>query len=526
VLVFGRFRGALAPALADVPFQDILPKKRHKEVRMKAHEGDVDEVIWRSTLHRCFNPLSRPLIIAATLLAVTTMALLRPLWPVSPGGHGARLKLSSLDLVRERIERRRAAREATGRDWPAALETWRSAMQTNPFDAQAYRGLLQAFVHGTNTTAVAGELRAIASRLLDLSRTNQNDVVLVACAFMKCRRYGDVCALLKPLESALGPDLEGLFLQSLFEQGRISDFQARTERAGAALRQNPMVALYAAAAQAGTGSSPEADAATAQLEAAAREGPLRNRADHLLLGVAERRGDVRLAQSALRRLQEADAETLGDHVALWRLLASRGRKREAIQLARTCHVLPGDTEETRQAVGVLRALGLEERALALLRCACTPNSHDRLLDVHYAGLLIRARRFDELRELERSLSLRARSQPTLYALSWFCETMALWELRQAGLRPLPTALPGVADIQDPPLALELVGLVVDLGLYDDAAVLLSAWRAKLQGDARYWSLLATVAERQKNETALALATRPEGEGRREKAEGRSAGGAK
>jgi predicted Zn-dependent protease len=441
------------------------------------------------------------------LLLVFLGLFLPKIWRVSPSGVKPVIKISGLDCVQGWSLKRSARKETAAGRQNHALFAWRAAVEHNPADIAAVRGLLESLLMEPPAQNQLNLAVKYSVWLLQLTGTNQPSLELVARVGDHLELYTWVVELLGPRGNQLGPELESYYLKALFHTHQIQRFATRWSKAGQTVQSNPEMALYQAAYLLGWGSASSRSEARQQLQMAIEDAKTKPVASRLMMMAAVNLGEVALYERAFLGLTEDHRATLSDHVTLWRLLARAGRRSEAIERAQAFIDDPTSASDVLALAEGYAALGLRSRTKQLLQRYATTFSQAEGIWVAYANLLIDGQSWEELY----ALSLQIRNSPgardSLIGYSYYLEGRS--EFARGKREPAETAFKRAAEsIYDN----RLVGLATASGLlqlgYPALGLkLLESWRQDQAKNPEYWHLLCLAAYQLKQSDLLLDAAR-------------------
>jgi len=453
-----------------------------------------------------FNVWYRALALSVLLLVALGALCLLKVWPATPAGFLPAVKHSWLDRLQAWSLRRSAEKLAAAGRWEESLHAWRQAWANSPGDPALTRGWLLTALNCPAAPKLGPQAYGQAAWLWRLANTNRADVELTARVFRRCRMQSVLLRWLAGLEADLAPATEAEYVKCLFDVGRFEQFAQRWRAAEKRLPQEPELPLYGAAYLAAWGPPETASEGRQRLAAAAVGGSHAVLANRLLVSVSWQLQDEAGCQAAAQRLQEAHADTLGDHLIHWRLLIALGRREEAKRLIEFNSALPASATEALRAAETCVALGLEQRARQLLALFLNQGGFDLDLCVKYAGLLLEAKLWEEAS----SLALGMRAHPTLpgsmIAFTHYLEGRAL--LGRGELKAAAAAFDQAAALEcdEPALGLTVADSLVELGFARPAGALLQQLQPKLADEPAYWLALTKVAHAQRDAALLLRAT--------------------
>lgn len=444
-------------------------------------------------LHRGFR-----WVVILFLLSVIALALLLPkVWVATPEGFRPQIKISLLDRLQSWNLKRQALAHLRNNQPEAAVKAWRAAWANDPGSAEALRGLLDAIAKTDHPQDHVNIALQGASWLLRMENTNRVDVPLIAWTWI---RSGLSERALPVLDLAPQPMPEKLQLMkriALFEAGLVRDFalatqtpewQQRINDALDAMPENPSdpvereFRLVALAWLAGWAPESERRAqALDQLRKAQQNLATEAVAYDLEYIVHLAHRDSVACRTLLAKLQEVGKDTVRHHTSFWRLLATEGRRPEAVELARRSNLVPTSAWDAYQLARTYTLLGMLDQANELLR------GYSRNIGWLAESLVLRGdvlmrqagivpdpnwdtqtavATHDPLEELT-SLALTIRIQPAamdvLGGYSYYLEGIAEWYRGNKDAAGQVFAQAGKIGFRDPALGLQVAKHLLGLG---------------------------------------------------------------
>jgi mannose-6-phosphate isomerase len=417
------------------------------------------------------------------------MALFLPkMWRVSPKGFLPVVKISGLDNLQAAMLRRTAQQATAAGQFEQAAYAWQAALAQNPADADLARGQVRSVLaQEPPNPKLGGPAVRSCFWLLRLTQTNQADLELAVKLYEKFRLYELISQLLRPQAAALTGSLQTAYLKAQFYQRQMAEFASGWKRLTPAQQAEPEMALFHAAYLAAWG-PPETAAEGKQRLAAALDGPapLRVVANRLVLAVYARLDDASRFGEALRRLQQARADSALDHVQYWRLLAASGQKREAAELARNYVYPPASSVEVVQLAEMDAALGLNEQALQLLERYAPQFSFSDQLWTLYANLLIQEKQWDELRAIASQIRHVETVRDQLEAFSFYLQARADFAQRRRELAESALEQAARRPFPNPALGMAVAAGSLKLGYPDTAKTILLKLETGQSTNLTYW----------------------------------------
>ncbi len=390
------------------------------------------------------SPAFRLVVLLFVLLAVGVPLTVLKLWRVSPPGVTPVERISLLDRVQAWSLKRNARAAAERGDFEAAKSAWRAALANNPSDPDGLREALKVLPRTAEPTESASLALAFGGWLLRLSETNLvSDLELIASVWNTCELHERTAQLLTVVTNLTSPELTRLRAVAYFRSGNTLAFQhlVRTDpelerTLQAALEPLPADARLTRAQEelrmvslawlAGWGPEENRARAEARLREMAELPRLEALAYELLMTAYLQRRDVAACEATLKHLEDTGHATLANRTAYWRLLAISGRRKEAVELVRAANPVPRTDAEVMRLVATYALLELFEEADQL--CVRYLNDPPWLQEgaLVRTDLLIRLRRWEDLRQLAYRLRLYPTIMNALGGFSAFLEGVAQW----------------------------------------------------------------------------------------------------
>jgi hypothetical protein len=383
---------------------------------------------------------------------------------------------------------------------------WQAAMARNPADPELVRGALRYVLElDPPGQQQQGAVISQAFWLMRLTETNAADLELVSRAFEKLQFYDLLVGLLRPREDQLTATEKATYLKALFRSGQMELFASRWEQLKAPSLAAPDLELYYDAYLAGWGPPASAGEARRRLEAALANPDRAVLANRLRLFVCARVNDAENYLVSLQRLEQAQSDTLLDHVVYWQLLAALGRQTEARTLLRAFPRPPESAAEALRLAEIQVALGLREEARQFLEQCAARFGNAQEIWVRRATLLQEDQRWENLREMALQLRQHPRMRDVLAGYSYYLE----------GCAELGLDRPAVADsvfrkvarypVENRALALSTARNLLKLGYPAVARDLLLPLEHNFAERADYWLELLGAAYQLKEPRLMATA---------------------
>lgn len=440
------------------------------------------------------SPAFRLVVLLFLVLAVGAPLAVLKLWRVSPPGVTPVERVSLLDRVQAWSLKRNARAAADRGDFEAAKSAWRAALANNPADPDGLREALKVLLRTADPTESASLALGFGGWLLRLSETNLvSDLELIASVWNTCELHERTAQLLTLVTNLTSPELTRLRAVAYFRSGNTLAFQhlvrtdpelARTLQtaleplpADASLtRAQEEMRLVGLAWLAGWGPEENRARAEALLREMAERPRLEALAYEMLMTAYLQRRDVAACEATLKHLEDTGHASLANRSAYWRLLAISGRRKEAVELVRAANPVPRTDAEVLRLVSTYALLELFEEADQL--CVRYLNDPPWLQEgaLLRTDLLIRLRRWEDLRQLAYRLRLYPTIMNALGGFSAFLEGVAQWHegYRADADRSFEAAArTGFNDIR---LAMRVAENLIRLGAARHAATILNSPR--------------------------------------------------
>ena len=519
-------KSASAPGAASQSERQIVPPWQVYESRRRMQSelaGPAPKWSWDRVKHRLarrlvYSPFLRMLLlkfwfrmaVLAFFMAMLALAiLLPPVWRSTPPGFMPVVKVSLLDKIQARTLRRTAERATAAGNYRAAAEAWRAALGNDMGSAELTRGFIR------NTLAQdqpdKADLRSalyLVPWLLRLTGTNHADLELSVQLLDKFQVYNQVYELLAPMTNALTPTLQLALTKAAFFENRIEEFLEYWQKLTPQQKENPEAALcYAAYLTTWGPEGTSLEGRNRLLAAAEGPQPLRNLANRLLLIISSSKRDIATFEAAFRRLEEAKATTAVNHAAYWTLLASVGRKDEAIKLARDYAYPPRTAREVARVATAYAALGLNTEAQNYLkRYATALGAREDIWQV-YGAVALAGEDWERLR----AVALQMRSIPALESrlrsLSYYYEGRADHATGRNAAALLAFQKAAESDFPSPSFADTVARTLISLGYPGPARTILEKVEENFASKPDYWETMVSLAIMLKDEQLLLKASR-------------------
>jgi hypothetical protein len=359
------------------------------------------------------------------LMVLAAMVLsLAHIWVVSPPGLEPKVRISGLNWMQAKVLQKAALKASQENRENDAAYAWKAATARNPGDVDIVRGALRFFASTNRASSYSDTALRHSYWLLKISNTNSDDLVLV-CGFLELAGLHDhIIELLTPSQNQLSPTLEKFFSRALFEKELYYAFANRWERMEDEVKKDPLIDLYHTAYLAGWGPRNLRADNLRLLRSKIDVPALSIAVNRLLLKVSRAQSDPDAYRDALMRLDSVRANGLIDHVNYWELLASCGRKSNAVELATSQVVTPKSALETSRLAEVYAELGLKDRALDVLQRYVPEYDNSITGWLAYGKFLREEGRWQNLRDVALHLRHKSALRDDMAGYSYLLEGLA------------------------------------------------------------------------------------------------------
>lgn len=438
--------------------------------------------------HLIHEPLFLGAIVAATLIALAVALLLPKRWHPAPQGFSKSVSVSLLDYLQAWALRRSGEKAVRNGRWDEALTDYRAAVANNLVDTAALRGVLGVLREAPWVrSANLGMLFTCGDLLLEITRTNRADALLVADVLERHRIAEAALERLRPYESDLTPEEDLVRTRALLGTGQITAFRERWKQHPDRFRTNAILGIYQATVDAGWGTAEQAVAGLETLRRAVTDPQTRPVAARLLAAAALQREDLVLYEQALELLHECDSMMAQDDTVWWELLARHDRREEARDLAKKYSRLPPPTGiELVQLGRTWLNLGLDEYAVRVFKDHAGRYGQSIEVWATYLDLLMFRNDWTEVHRLASDLRATTTSRDELLPVTLYADIRAdLAEGRKTAVRePIRKLLE--APMPNPRLALRFASGLNAGGDHDAAWHFLSRIEGAQARSPDYW----------------------------------------
>ncbi|MBL9136547.1 MAG: hypothetical protein JNK85_11790 [Verrucomicrobiales bacterium] len=464
--------------------------------------GHFSRRLGQYSLYRTFqkDPLFAFAFAVAVIVGLAALIGVPRIWRSTPVGfQGAIIRVSLLDKFQAAALAREAVSAGRAGDHSGALTAWRAAISQNLGDARLHRGVLECLLDSPEPRREDMVIAAASTGwLLGLTHTNRSDLALVA---MVLERHGHPRRALAMLA---GTAVDGVndepirraLARATLAAGDFDGFAEQWKRDASTWESDPSMRLrYDTWLAISNGSGAE-EARNRLRSAMEGSDALSADAARLLHLAAQQRRDVNDLKSALARLDRTADRRLScasDHAAYWLVLAEKGQEAEARRLAADYAPQTPDAESAATYVRTLAQLGLRTNALGFVSVNMGAFGHSPELWSAAFDLYLREQRWNDLQRAITTAKVLTTHHEPLYAEVLFAEYRSAVERH----RPAEAETLARELVQAPlPLPRDAIRYGERLrrdGHLSEARQILSAHRAELETDARYWSLVFSTA---------------------------------
>jgi tetratricopeptide (TPR) repeat protein len=436
------------------------------------------------------------IVVALAFLFAALVLMVLPLWPVGSAGMPPVDWCRPLDLLQARILRRNAEAAIAAGHTRDGLATWRAAVGNNRGDVELIRGFLRQLTAHGEPHYHTGTAILNCQWLLHLTRTNEQDLLLVTTLCERFRLDDLTVHLLAPDEDKLSPELEAVFAKALFinrEPSRFIALWSRLEKHGQ-LASEPELVLTRQAYLAGWTDGTSASAGQAALDQAKRNDKLQVLAYRLQLVVSGHRRDLKPYADALEFVQQRRATRLSDHLLHWNMLKAAGQTNTVIEAIRSNVCEPRSADESVILAQTCYELGLAEEARERLRHFAQRFYAADHVWLSFGNLLAKQERWDDL--YETAMQLRAATSPArteLLALSHYFEGLAELNRNRKEAASLAFKKVPEAPCDNRLILVKLADGLDKAGYPQYAQERLLNGRKLGENDVEYWRLLSRIA---------------------------------
>lgn len=473
----------------------------------KAPDDDAIEAIESGLLRVLIgDPWFRWAAVAMLLLAGSVVMVVVPMFVVSTPDIDPPVRASMLDKFQARALIGTARESARAGRLAESITAWKTALANDLSNLEVRRGALETL--GGTTQYTQDDVRfgyLCGVELLQRTATNVQDTLTFVRFLDHVGHHPAAVALLREPRLSDDQALAGWFARSLFLARRVDRFEELWFRRREALSQSAPMALIGPAWEAGWGPITGMSAARERLLAAERDPARQDEASRLLLMVFENLGDASGYEQALGRRVERRADSLADHLGLWRLLARGGRAPEVLERLKAFQRPPANPGEAVGMIEALQSFGLAERAveLGLAQVTVFPYAPDLWLAT--AELLLQREDWTQLRQLAIGMRGENSLAGRMTAYSWYLDGRI--DLALSREQDAAADFKRIVDGATPEAVL-VARMVAGLRRVDrpqEAALLLRRVEKTFAKDATFWFEVAGIAAEAQDMETLAEA---------------------
>lgn len=476
----------------------IVKQSRKEEIASKLWNHPILYMLVRMWLY------SAPFRWGVALMLLIAVALslgLPKIWRSTPSGFVPVVKISFIDILQARALEKSAIRALEERKNREALISYQLAVENTPANVGLLRRGLRAIAVNGDSEQTRMYTISRLFWLLRLTGTNVADLGLAAMVLNQSGRFGLAAQMLlnapQPLPSSLHLEL----LKSLFLANALTEFRSVLERTPPDALEQPEIRLLKLVFEAMKDRS--ASDFPRELVKAAAASDLQQSlfAHRLMMRLAMVRGDAELYGSSLSRLGEHFEDSIPDHTRYWSLLAQRGQRDRARELAVSFQRAPAHESDAEVLARELFDLGLETEAQSFLNRAIPEFPHAVSLWTLKAVALQRAGDWDGLLQTAIALRDNKRLGGALEGFSHYLQGRALL----AQNRP-ESGVSSFAQALQSPLRPELVQIMaqgmIDAGRYSQARQLVQLASKSSVSPAILDSFNLQIAQAEKDQALL------------------------
>ena len=456
---------------------------------------------------------SRPfllVVLAAFGIAIAGPLMLLKIWRVTPPDFKPLVRVSLLDRIQAwSLARSARAAEARG-DFENANQAWRAAAANVPVDYEALRGGLLVIPRLPKPTDYASTALAMGSWMIRLGHTNATDLELVASVWNRCQLYERTAAISTAVPSVHSAALDRLLAIALFQSGRYAAFQ-KLLSANSALATAVNQATNPTAADAALkdsdvefraislaylaiwGPTDQRDKALKLLQEMGQNPKSETLAYEMEMTVFLQLKDLGGMRQAFEHLQANGRVGIWHLTAYWTLLYIEGKKDEAVALAKEANPVPKTDNDVMRLVSTFTLLGMFDEAEQLCRRYFSDPPWVQEGALMRSDLLMRMRRWDDLRLLAYQIRRYPDVESALGGFSSFIEGMAEWA--QGYTDNAERAFQKAVDARfpDPRLAIQVAKSLLDIKEAKYAEPILVAHWKQLDNEPVFLNLLVQCA---------------------------------
>ncbi|HTI71230.1 MAG TPA: hypothetical protein VMF06_14770 [Candidatus Limnocylindria bacterium] len=445
----------------------------------------------------------------ASAIFIVIVGSLPKVWIITPKNTYPILRASGLDFLEAWIFRTFAEAREREDHRVEAWQYWRQACAHYPTSPSLLRGALENTLRlPTRNYTYFSDGTTKAFSLVALDRTNPASLYCSARTFSHFRFYEAVINL-TAAASETNVSLRTLRTQSFLWLGNSEAYTRERQRLPPEVL-NRELELFDCAQTAAWSSDPvQAHAALTQLQKASADQQAERRVSALRLRLlaASERTNVGEFEKTLQLLHDEREDEPLQHVQWWRLLEAENRRDQAVAEARKAELLPISSTELLGVAHAFEHLGLTDRAIDYLGRYATDIHANTEAWLHYADLVIAARRWDDLRQIALDLRNSPATHGELAGYSHFLEGLALRATGADDESNLHFRKAAELSIPLPNLALLVARKLLELHAGKSALEIAVQQEEPLAKSPEYWRFLVELAADSKDAALLLRAAR-------------------
>ena len=432
-------------------------------------------------------------VLVALLIGSVLVAVI-PIFVVSTPEIDPPYRASLLDKFQARALIKTAREAGQAGRLPESITAWKTALANDLSSLEARRGTLEILT--TTSGFTQDDVRfgfACGVELLKRTGTNRQDVLVFARFLDHVGHHPANVALLRDLATSDTGEISGWFARSLFLARRMDRFEELWLRQRQTLMATPPMALIGPAWEAGWGPITGMAAAREHLLAAEKDPARQAEASRLLLMVFENLGDAAGYEQTLARRIGLQADSLADHLGLWRLLARAGRSAEVMERLKSFRRPPANPGEAVGLIEAFQAFGLGDRAVETgqEQVKVFPYAPDLWLAT--AELLLQRQDWSRLREIAIGMRGETSLAGRMTAYSWYLDGRIDLSLNRSLDAEADFARITQGAAPDAVLVARMVAGLRRVNRPREAASLLRRVEAEFAKDPTFWFEVAGIA---------------------------------
>jgi hypothetical protein len=440
-----------------------------------------------------FKPSVQLLILGLVLLGTGLFLFLAPLWRVTPLDVKPVVKISGLTYLQAWSLKRSANRELASGRFNNAVFAWHAAVEHNPSDIIAIKGLVGTLLQGEPSQNQVSMAVTHVQWMMRLMHTNVDSLTTAAALGDRFGLHAWVGEYLARNEDRLTPPLQAAYLRCLIHTRQVTQFPTRWARLSESTKSTMEMQLYRAAYTLGWDPTGDRNEARNLLLEARKNPALGRLALRLLLISSSQVGDVDLYERSLAQLVKEHRDLLADHVVLWKLLVTIGRRNEAKNRAQEFNRDPINAQEVLMLGEGFTYLDLRPQAKGLLQKYTGIYPQAEGLWIAYSNLLIEEQTWDELLTLSLQIRQSVGVRDSLYGYAYYLEGRAAYERKKRELAETLFRKASESDFGNRPLGLATARGLIQLGFANLALPMLQSWQKDQSSTPEYWLLVCMAA---------------------------------